>query len=124
MQSFRRVNDYERSVLDKMLSYPFSGKESIQQQLESAVVRTLETGDNYGSIEFRIQKDAKDVNVDQRVPIELEAYDKDGVPIAALLHVIDGKVDELEIYKADGSPILKSPEATEFHLKVWAKEEK
>jgi len=44
--------------------------------------------------------------VKRRIPAEAEFRDTDGVLIHILLHVIDGKVNELEIYKEDGSPII------------------
>jgi len=35
--------------------------------------------------------------------------DADGVQVEILLHVVDGRLNELEIYKVDGSPIIKQP---------------
>jgi hypothetical protein len=43
------------------------------------------------------------------VPVEGSGSDTDGVPIHLLVHVVDGLAVELEIYKADGSPILSMP---------------
>jgi hypothetical protein len=54
--------------------------------------------------------------VAERVPITATFHDSDGIPVYLLLHVVGGKLAELEIYKADGSPILTepSPEKLEF----------
>ena len=41
----------------------------------------------------------------QRVPVEAEAEDIDGVTVHVLLHVIDGYIDELEIYRDDSAPL-------------------
>jgi hypothetical protein len=118
-EPFREINNYERNLLKKILTFAFEGKEEIRQQLANAKVRTLEVGDNYGSIEFEINPAAKKVVTTQRVPIELEGYDKDSVPISILLHVANGIVDELEIFKADGTPIAIFPSAEDFNQKSW-----
>jgi len=54
--------------------------------------------------------------VKSRVPTEGECPDADGVPIHILLHVADGFMRELEIYKSDLSCILKSPAARDLVL--------
>lgn len=56
--------------------------------------------------------------VQQRVPVEAIAYDVDKVPIEVLLHVVDGKVRELEVIKADGSNIKNFSLVEEFTIKV------
>jgi hypothetical protein len=37
----------------------------------------------------------------------MRVYGKDNVPIVFLLHVVNGYVDELEIFNADSSPLSK-----------------
>jgi hypothetical protein len=44
----------------------------------------------------------------------------DGVPVYFLLHVVDGFVSELEIYKADGKSILALPEPGKIQLLAQA----
>ena len=51
-----------------------------------------------------------------RVPVEGSGSDSDGVPIYVLVHVVDGLAVELEIYKADGSPILSMPPPEAFEV--------
>jgi hypothetical protein len=48
--------------------------------------------------------------------VEASAIDGDGVPIYLLLHVVNGMVAELQIYKADGSPIQVMPLAEAFEV--------
>ena len=47
--------------------------------------------------------------VRERVPVTATFDDADDIPIYLLLHVIDGKLAELEVYKGDGSTIVVEP---------------
>ena len=47
-----------------------------------------------------------------RIAVEAEVEDLDGMKIVILLHVIDGYVDELEVFRADSGP-LQAPIRTE-----------
>ncbi len=40
-----------------------------------------------------------------RVPVEMRAFQKENAPIVFMLHVINGYLDELEIFSANGSTI-------------------
>ena len=40
-----------------------------------------------------------------RVPVELRVYKENHVPVQFLLHIINGYVNELEIFNADSSKI-------------------
>jgi hypothetical protein len=48
--------------------------------------------------------------VKNRVPVNAQCLDTDGIAIDVLLHVVDGRLDELELYKVDGSPMLSAPQ--------------
>ena len=52
-------------------------------------------------------------NSNFRIPVEGEFEDVDGVTIHILLHVVNGLVTELEVYKEDGSLVecLPKPES-------------
>lgn len=65
--------------------------------------------DANGSIRLRPSAVAPRAPVHVRVPVEGSGIDSDGVSIYVLVHVVDGVAVELEIYKADGSPILSMP---------------
>ena len=77
----------------------------------------IPAGDNYGSVELKTLSELK-AEVSQRVPVEARAYDEDCVPIEALLHVVDGQLNELELVKADGTPIKHFPEPHDFKVTV------
>ncbi len=115
---YKDLNKYERGLLSKLLEKPFPGRDEINKQIKYAKVRVIdEYGDNYGSLEFELQTDLKSP-VEQRVPVGGIAHDIDNVPIEILLHVVDGKVKELEIVKADGSAIKAFPSIEEINTKV------
>jgi hypothetical protein len=40
------------------------------------------------------------------VPVEAEYRDDDDCPVWVLLHVVNGFLDELEIVRADGQPLI------------------
>jgi hypothetical protein len=98
---FRPLSGTERRLLDALLRPEFSGKEDLIKQLASAEVRRI---DDEGSLQFRIRAGSP-AAVKRRIPVEAEIEDSDGVPIYLLVHVIDGYLNELEIYRGDTLPI-------------------
>lgn len=96
----------EKIWLETMLSKNFSGNEIILKQLNSAqVTRKYNTG--YFSIKTNTDKRLPQFPFEIRVPVEMRVFGKDKVPIVFLLHVVNGYVDELEIFNADSSPLSK-----------------
>lgn len=92
--------------MDCLLDCDFPGRDAIVQQLVDCSVRTI---DENGSLEFQIVSPIKASSVQSRVPTEGEAEDSDGVIIHFLLHVVNGVLQELEIYKEDNSKVLAMP---------------
>ncbi|GEM_PF-1692631 len=112
--SYRTLTEHERAVINRLLDKDFPGKKTIRKQVESALVRTIpEYKDNYGSLEFSVKLEEK-ANVTNRIPISGRVNDSDGVPIEIFLHVINGKIDELEIVKADNSPLRQPIDASKI----------
>jgi hypothetical protein len=109
---WREPTAEEEGLLALLLSAEFAGKEAIARQLGSAQVRVI---DSEGSLALRVSSSER-ADVKHRIPVEAEAHDRDGVMVHMLLHVVDGVVSELEIYKEDSSPILDLPPANEWHL--------
>jgi hypothetical protein len=75
----------------------------------------VKTIDECGSLELLTDVNA---HVVKRIPVEGEAEDKDGVAIHVLLHVVNGRPIELDIFKNDGSPVKEMPPASAFGLEV------
>jgi hypothetical protein len=111
-QTFRDFTPYEHEIIDKLLEKSFPGRDEIYEQMKNCLVRTLDEDE---SLEFLVKSNVK-AKVKRRIPVEAEFQDIDGVLIHILLHVIDGKVNELEIYKEDGSPIIENPDPSKLKV--------
>jgi hypothetical protein len=112
----RTLKPDESAIIERLLQDPFPGRDELREQISRSRVRPVdEYRDDYGSIEFEVEGGPK-AKVTQRVPVDARANDSDGVPIEFLLHVVDGIVRELEIYKADGSPIVTRPVASDLQV--------
>lgn len=100
----RNFSEIEIAWLKAILSVEFLGKEIILEQLDKAQVsRAYNTG--YISLKLMIDRSMKRFPYQGRVPLEMRVKGKNDIPIVFLLHVVDGFVDELEIFNADSSPI-------------------
>lgn len=69
--------------------------------------------DNEGSIKFVGNHTP---SPHEGLPVEAHFIDTDGVPVYAQVFVVGKRVDELEIYKADGSPILRKPRPEDWTI--------
>jgi hypothetical protein len=114
LKPLRPLTPIERGFVDRLLTADFPGRDQIAQQLSSALGRQI---DNEASFELKTTSLVR-APVIKRVPVEGEGPDIDGVPIYFLLHVVDSMVKELEIYKADGSPIRQLPNPDEVAVIV------
>lgn len=100
--TFRKLNESELDLLVFLLSQDFPGRDILKEQLKTCKVMTI---DKEGGLKFDIKSDST-APVIRRVPIEAEMLDADGIKVHILLHVINGKLSELEFYKDDGSEII------------------
>jgi hypothetical protein len=98
---FREPTALERELIATLLRPEFPGRDVLVKQLESAQVKTLDA-DSSLTIAARIDERAEVV---QRVVVEAWATDTDGMLIEFLLHVIDGRLDEFEVFRADSKPL-------------------
>jgi len=96
--SFVPLDKSARAILTALLAEPFPGRDEVALQVEVAEARLM---DNDGSLALRAP-DAAPAQVMYRVPVEGIAPDVDGVGIHVLLHVVDGLINEMEVYREDG----------------------
>jgi hypothetical protein len=113
-QEFRPLSDQERQLLAALLSAEFTGKSALAEQVKMASVRAI---DDNGSLEFA-PTDGTPAQVDRRIPVEAEIDDSDGVTIHVLLHVVDGIVKELEVYRDDSGRVQRALAPGELRLLV------
>lgn len=105
---FRTLTDDERQLIETLLAHDFPGRDQLFLQLEFATARRIF---NDGTLELQTPGHPV-AAVTRRVPVEGTCLDDDGKTIHILLHVKDGFLHELEILKADSSPIISSPKAS------------
>src|SRR5438034_4022857 len=103
---FRLPSPGEVQILQRLLEADFPGKSAVVKQVNGLGVRRI---DPEGSLELHPAPGSEKANVTRRIPIEAEGEDQDGTTIHVLLHVVNGIINELEIYKDDGSPIKIFP---------------
>ena len=115
----RLPNRYESSVINRLLTEDFPGRDELLQQFRASTVSAVT---DYGpkthvtQIHFDVATSTK-APVCRWVPVIGVAPDEDGVPIDYVLHVTpDGILDGLEIVKADGSPIQKLADAESIEV--------
>lgn len=111
-ETYRDLKFLEKQLLARLLEIRFPGRDQIAIQLETCQVKTL---DEHGCLEFTVKSKIQ-APVEQRVPVEAQAIDEDGDTIHMLLHVVNGKVDELEFYKESADPIRRLPPANEWEV--------
>ncbi|WP_246091621.1 DUF6984 family protein [Aliirhizobium smilacinae] len=114
---WRPIGEREYDVLMHLIRDQFPGRREILTQIQSVEVMRI---DREGSLKLRSggplavvkDNDYPSARVDGRIPVEgfyMDDVDESGALVHLLVHVIGGKIDELEIYKEDGSPILIDP---------------
>ena len=110
---YRPLTEWEQRIILRLLQEsPFTGQDALLAQLEHVVGQLI---DEDGSLSLKCSSALKAI-VKTRVPIEGEAPDTDGVVIHYLLHVVDGKMNELEVYKDDSSKVLRHSEPEELKV--------
>jgi hypothetical protein len=116
-EEFRPLTSSEKAILEKLLETSFPGRDELAQQLRGLQAKQI---DDEGSLKLLVTTKSK-ANVAQGVVSEAKYPDLDtkgeaGAHVNLLLHVADGKLSMLEIYKDDQSKILKKPNPHEFQL--------
>jgi hypothetical protein len=110
---FRMLTDEESRLIDRLLEEEFQGRDAILRQIENSRVKDWD--DHNGSLEFDVGPSPPALTK-SRIPVEGEFEDYDGVKTHVLLHVVDGRIRDLELYKDDSSKIIKMPKPAEVRL--------
>jgi hypothetical protein len=113
-EQFREPTPPERALLDRLLEADFPGKEGLHSLLRKVLVRAI---DEDGSLEIKSLNEGRALVI-KEIPVEAEAQSDDGIRMHALLHVVEGRPVELELYREDGARINRIPPASAFELIV------
>ena len=100
--SWRPPSIEERNVLRRLAATEFDGSNEVLQQIEECSVREIDAN---GSLAITVSPTRPLAAVRYRVPAEGEYQDIDGIAVHVLLHIVDGRVAELELYKEDNTAI-------------------
>jgi hypothetical protein len=116
-EEFRPITTVEYEIIKKMLETKFRGRNQFVQQLVGLWAKPI---DAQGSLRLRVTCTAaapisRGIAVEARYP-DLDARDESGPCVNLLLHVADGRLSMLEIYKDDGGKILKVPNPAEMKV--------
>lgn len=113
-RDYRTLSARERAYLERLLAAEFPGCDVLAEQLAEAKVRQI---DEFGSLDFYVRP-ARRAKLERRIPIEGQFRDADGTMIHLLLHVLDGAMDELEVFKEDLSEVIELPPPEDLEVLV------
>lgn len=91
-----------------LLKHPFSGVEGLREQIPAARVRCADP-EGVPVLLIDVDDSVPLGLVKYRVPVEATAPDVDGMTVHLLLHVLRGKLAELEVFREDGAPVQQLP---------------
>lgn len=115
--NFRPLSKLERKIIKRLFDLDFLGREELLQQFSDLKVKQI---DDNGSLRFQVRSSV--VSPIQRGPVvearycDSDATEINRVCVNILLHVKDGKMWMLEIYKDNSSPVLRKPRLDELEL--------
>lgn len=89
----------ERKLLSFLVDAEFPGRDELRQQAVTAMV-SRDCRD-CPTFELEVDHRCPKASVKRTVPIEAEGRDSDGMAVQILLHVVDGYLSELEIFRYD-----------------------
>jgi hypothetical protein len=112
-EAFRVMQPRERELIRKLLEPTFSGRDALSQQLETALVRTIDLD---GSLEFCITSSTKADEVKYAVPTEGEYEDPDGITVHVLLHMLGDNAKEIEFYREDNGRVQTWPDLESLRI--------
>lgn len=113
---FRSPSTLEFELIRTMLRPDFPGRDVLLRQLEGASVRRV---DPDGSLKIMVRS-LERAQVTQMTPVIGFARDLDGMLIEFMLHVIDGRLEEFEILRADSKPLQHVVQPDELEVSVAA----
>jgi len=98
------LSEYERMWLEHMFKKDFLYRDQMVNQINHSKIEHKYFG-NLISLKFSADRKISPMDIYIRVPLEMRVYKKSKPPIQFLLHVINGYINELEIFYADSSCI-------------------
>lgn len=97
---YRKLNENELRWIDRLMDVEFQGRDILIQQLSKAKI-IFKQEYAFISIKFKVEGEIELYPYHVRVPVEMRVFQQSSAPIIFLLHIINGIIDELEIFTAD-----------------------
>lgn len=113
----RELTSWEREVVAKLLSLPFAGRDNLRVQLDGAWV-VGEARSEITRLEFGVPETSPMASVERRVPVSAHAIDSDGVAVLYLLHIVDGRLRELEFLRGDRGGLPPELDPADLSVRV------
>ncbi|MFK4853597.1 DUF6984 family protein [Microbacterium sp. ZW T6_19] len=104
-KGFRGIREDESRLLLRFVARDFPGNAELHDQLRSVTVADIDAD---GSLRLSTRGAAR-ADVPRRIPVEASYLDRDGVRVHLLLHVVDGYLDEFEVFREDSKPVINRP---------------
>ncbi len=109
----RELRGDERAIIEKLVKNT-EHESKVLADLTRFPVQDMPDG-GMGSIKFRTRRSTEAVY--GREIAEGSFRDADGVPVSVTLNLDDGgELFELDVFKADGSPLIRYPELCELKI--------
>ena len=109
----RELRDDERAIIEKLVKNT-EHESKVLGDLTRWPVQDMPDG-GMGSIKFRTRRSKKAVYGKEIA--EGSFQDADGMPVSVTLNLDDaGELFELDVFKADGSPLIRYPELKDFKI--------
>ena len=102
--SARQLTKAEAALLQQLLDLPANGRERFLAQSQSALARTI---DDFGSFAIDVPGLAKQSDCVQIPYAEAQTKDVDGVLVWITLFIKNAILDEVDIVRADGLPLIQ-----------------
>jgi Domain of unknown function (DUF6984) len=102
-----------RRLLELLVKSQFPGVRELRDQLGECDSSTIDAN---GSLRLTVARDLPAAAVLSRVPVEGVWLDGDGVRAHALLHVVDGRLHELEIFRDDSGHLRSSIDVDDVYV--------
>jgi hypothetical protein len=114
ISGYRELNKNEKEIIDALLAQNFSNRDVIKEQIHSSLVRNC---CECGCLSIELSTKSKQIIKNkERIPVEADYYSNNKL-YQILLHIVDGKVNELEFVDYD-QPNKKYPSASELEIKT------
>jgi hypothetical protein len=110
----RPLSRQEVLLLSALLRQDFPGRDALEQQASHASASPI---DENGSLRLH-PPDRPLAAVERRIPVEAEIDDEDGVTVHILLHVLDGKLNEIEVFREDSGALRRRIDPDALRLMI------